>query len=300
LTTPAVVPAPKRYVAITDKKGDIIAVDDVWGSLWNKAAAVWPHKSDWVFIPDKSFFGKSLHTSDSDWAAYHPFTEGAGVSMARIPTFVHQLVEPYGLAVSRIRVIEGFVATDEVLATWQASLGVNPLALVDNTTTNADAAEQLGVEVEALDQACRFEYGIDPLRPSIIGELSNVGTGGGHARYFAPRDYPKDWKVSVQLAPAEAVQYAVEPSLPEYAPREGTLAIITSELKDPDGKRLDSWTPPVYSHSPVSHGYPTVPYNSSQGGRESLTPLSEILEEEKERARRDRDEPDPLYNGLGW
>lgn len=205
----------------------------------------------------KARFGRALHYTDKDWLAVHPYATDDGIPEAYTATAVHQLVEPYGLGVQRIRVRAGKMLMGDELRMWAAALMCNPFGLVDKQTTNADAAERLQMTPEAAAALFRFEYHQDPLPCSVVGERGwagtgtvQVGSGGGHARYLAPRAKANDWRVSIQLAPLAECVYHTPLALPAYVPRPGARILLLGKVTRPDGsvlavERYGRWIDPT-------------------------------------------------------
>lgn len=192
--------------------------------------------------------GVSLHSTDRDWLALHPFAEEYGVSAVNLPSALHELVVPYGLGVSRIRYRRGLFLGGDEQANWMATLGTNPLALVSHAVSNEEAAAILGVSVEELNDQCRVDFTDQPFRPGVIGESgwTGGGTGGaqasfGHASYVAPRSKDKSstWSISLQFDRLERISYRQAPVLPAYVPRPAETTFFMSDLQRPDGKALD-------------------------------------------------------------
>lgn len=193
-----------------------------------------------------ALWGRKLEYSDQDWLAMHQHATAGGIEMPYSMSCAHQLVEPYGLGVSRVRVPAGELAEHPEMQLWIRLLGCNPFALLDNRTTNEEAAQRLGMTLEQANDAFRFEFGEEPLRPSVVGEerggiqTTHATTAAGHARYLAPRGkLPADWRLCLQVAPLDRVSYkAPLNEIPAYKPREleSKERLILSKLKRPDGK----------------------------------------------------------------
>lgn len=190
-------------------------------------------------------WGRKLDDSDRRWLAAHPLSTDGGVPQEYTMTCVDQLVTPYGLRVSRVRLRRGSLVLGDAVMAWIQALGCNPFALADRTTSNAEAAARMGLSVEQADALWRVEFSDDPLPCSIVGERgwsngTGVSTGalGGHARYLAPRARANDWFVSVQLDQDTAVTHLVTPPNPEYVPRKGSPTLLLSCITGPDGKRI--------------------------------------------------------------
>lgn len=188
-------------------------------------------------------WGRKLHSSDRDWLAEHPLATDDGIPMEYMPTCIHQMLEPYGMAVSAVRIRRGTLAAGPQLQQFMDALGINPFAMIDRETSNAAAAKKLGMTEAEANKLWRVEFHDEPLIGcTIVGEKgwansNGVSTGsmGGHSRYLAPRAKPGNWSVSVQVAPAEAVEYLVPLVSPEYVPRKGAATPVLESIKIPDG-----------------------------------------------------------------
>lgn len=228
-------------------------------------------------------WGRKLDDSDRRWLAAHPFATDAGVPQEYTATCVNQLVEPYGMRVSRIRIRKGSLVLGDQIMGWLQALGCNPFAMADRTTSNVEAAAKLGMPLDAANLLWRVEFHDDPLPGSIIGErgwtnstTTGVTTGafGGHARYLAPRARAGDWFVSIQLDVDSQVTYLMDPPNPEYVARKGAPVLQVAQITGPDNTLIaikstsGKWHRPGEAPPPVT---PTVtptasstnPYGSS-------------------------------------
>lgn len=204
-------------------------------------------------------FGRKLHDTDKKWLAAHPWALDSGLPMAATPMALHQLLEPYGLGVSHVRLRTGTTVAGEQLSTWMYALGVNPFGMVDAATTNAQAAAQLGMSLADANEMFRFEFHDEPFRPSVVGEKGwsntstvKTGTYGGHARYLAPRADPYNWAISVQLRPLADCNYLIPPVAPEYVPRTAPLTALLADFTKPDGTKCAITAPSMYSGNATS------------------------------------------------
>lgn len=191
----------------------------------------------------QAMFGRTLDESDKQWLARHPLAKDDGVPQEYTATAIHELLEPYGLGVSRIRFRKGLLNAGDEPLKWMAALGCNPMAAIDHRTSNADAAALLGLTLEQADSMFRMEYHDEPFKPSIVGERgwsggagAQVGASGGHARYLAPRSHPGDWVVSLQLAPLSSIKYLQPPVPTKYVSRTGARSFSLIDVKGKDGK----------------------------------------------------------------
>jgi hypothetical protein len=239
------------------------------GNKWfDLAAEVWPAAGNEIRIPVEhcaftheaprfnscvytatnnymqSRWGRKLDDYDLRWLSSHPMATDDGVPQEYTATCIDQLVKPYGMRVSRIRIRRGSLVLGDNIMAWIQALGCNHFALADRSTTNAEAAARLGITEHEADLLWRVEFHDDPLPCSIVGERGltstsqyQVGAFGGHAKYQSPRAPIGDWFVSVQLDMDHTVSHVLPPPDPEYVPRKGkptlSLAAVTRPDKQP-------------------------------------------------------------------
>jgi len=190
-------------------------------------------------------WGRKLDDSDRRWLAKHPLATDAGIPQEYTITAIQQLVAPYGMRVSCVRIRAGALVLGDQNMQWAQALGCNPLALSDRRTSNADAATAFGMEQSAASALWRLEFSDTPLPGSIVGERGwsstggvSVGAYGGHARYLAPRATAGDWFVSIQLAPEHEVEYLAPPPDPDYIERKGAPTLVLSKTVTPSGELI--------------------------------------------------------------
>lgn len=189
-------------------------------------------------------WGRKLDSSDKTWLAEHQLATDDGIPAEYMPVCIHAMMEPYGMGVSRVRVRRGALTAGEAMGQFMQALGVNPFAMVDRQTTNAEAAIKLGMTEAEADRLFKFEFHDDPIPGcTVVGEKGwSSGTGiqtgnmGGHSRYLAPRAAPGNWYVSIALAPLEQIDYNTPVEVPEYKPRKGQATLTLSKIKRPDGQ----------------------------------------------------------------
>lgn len=251
-----------------------------------KITKVAPSFSSCTFDSTKDYleaiWGRKLDASDKAWMGRHPKAEEMGVPQEYSPIAIAELVEPYNLRISRIRVSTNAFFTGEALDQWVLALGCNPFAVGDHATTNEVAAERLGITLADAAELWRFDFGDHPLAPSILGERqlatpqASLGKRGGHARYLAPRAGHGEWFISIQLAPKGEVSYVSDPVFPPYIPREDTITLMMFNTKGPNNVDLDS---PSWYHQWKSLGFqpevvvsppPSLPSGQADGGEASI------------------------------
>lgn len=262
---------PPRKVAVLHPDGakEEYTIPSEGNGWFDIAKTVWPVTNDVIQIPvehcdftyDSPAFnacvytatgdylqarwGRRLDESDRRWLASHPLSTDGGVPQEYTATCVDQLVQPYGMRVSRVRLRRGSLVLGDSVMAWIQALGCNPFALADRSTSNAEAAERMGITLEQADALWRVEFHDDPLPCSIVGERGwssgngvSTGAGGGHARYLAPRAHAGDWFISLQLDTASNVTHLVAPPNPEYVPRKGRPILQLALVTGPDKLRI--------------------------------------------------------------
>jgi hypothetical protein len=221
--------------------------------------------------------GKKLDESDRKWLARHPYATDEGLPQEYMASALHELVEPYGLGVSRVRFKAGFLGGAEAMK-WKTVLGCNPYAITDHRTTNAEAIERMQKEgwpeqaiptLEKANEMWRCEFGPEPLRPCVIGEVGvsgqQTGNQHGHATYLPPRAGNGNWKVSLQFAPTRELVYYVPPVPTPYKPRRGKLTLVYSNIKRPDGKPVAVLAGSNRYRSPEEAAHSGGVFRESQG-----------------------------------
>jgi hypothetical protein len=193
-------------------------------------------------------WGRKLHHSDRSWLALHPLASDDGIPTEYTLICLQQLLEPYGMGISAVRMRRGTLAASKHVMQFATALGCNPLGLFDHQTSNAEAAEKFDVTPEKAKQLWRFEFADEPLPGCTIvcerGVTSQAGSNGfttgyagGHARYLAPRDRFGNWVLSLQFAPLETISYDTPVILPEYVERKGEATLDLGGVLQPDSDK---------------------------------------------------------------
>lgn len=243
-----------RQCAVFDDKGDLLGVetgvcsDFVWKFLTDYFGTCQIEKDgDWIlacpiefykelrrtsnkgFTPGPCVFdstsdylsailGKRTHHTDKIYFNNHPLTVEHGTPMVYTARIIQEIVGPYGLRVCRIRANAGHPVEYD-LRDWMTYLGCNPIGAEDMQTTNAEFAAMTGQTLEAVNAQYGFEFGTEPLYPSVICEAhkSNqfVNHGVGHASYLPPRGSSQNWWLSLQID-ASPWPYAPRPNYEPY------------------------------------------------------------------------------------
>lgn len=156
----------------------------------------------------ESLMGVRLCTDDRDFFKTHPLVETDGVPFQHTLRVVQELIDPYGLRISRVQVAPGLSLKGDILQ-WRKVLGINPMALTDRQTTNKDFGQPGDY---------RFEYHTEALFPAvscgIVGYAENgvsTGQSGGHATYVPPRRRALAAMLSFQIDRAEHVLWKKQP-----------------------------------------------------------------------------------------
>lgn len=245
------------------RNGFTFKITQGWKDWWRVASRFYVVEKDEMFIPASrvtlsygkvSFnacvyqssedyiaarWGRKLHYTDREWLSEHPYATDGGVPSEYTPICVQALLEPYGMGVSRVRLRRGTLAAGPEMMKFMVALGCNPFAMADHTTTNKEAAEKLGITEKEANDIFRFEFSDDALPGSVCCEKGYAqtgvatGSGGGHARYLAPRDKASNWVVSLQCAPLEQIDYNTPIELPEYIPRKGEPKLELEHVLQP-------------------------------------------------------------------
>lgn len=182
-----------------------------------------------------NILGVGLSTEDRTFFEKHPLPEKDGVPMPHTLRMVQELIEPYGLRVSRVHITPGVSITGDLLQ-WRSVLGVNPKAYTDRQTSNEEYKHDNPDDPDEY----RLNFTSHMLRPSITcgafisgGEDGkNFGSGGGHASYNPPRMNPGSPVMSFQIDRKENVPWIKDPVFPELEAEVEKREIVFS---------LDAW-----------------------------------------------------------
>lgn len=183
----------------------------------------------------ESLLGVKLNDEDRQFFKTHPATQEDGVPFPDTLRVAQELIEPYGLRISRVQIQPNYRVNGDILQ-WRKVLGCNPLAYADRMTSNADFIKQLGLEGKEDPSKYRFEYTSQALWPAVAcgimygGESSGVtGSTGGHATYIPPRRRVSGALLSFQIARASDALWRAEPTFPEY-PAEAEKKVLAYDL----------------------------------------------------------------------
>lgn len=148
---------------------------------------------------------------DEKFFKEHPLVETDGCPMGATLRVAQELIEPYGLRVSRVQLTPGVNPVGD-LAQWRRVLGCNPKAMSDRDTSNAVWREETKDDTDY-----RFEFAERGLRPAVSCGIAlasdNYTTGAsmGHARYVAPRETPNCPILTFQMERAREVPWKKPP-----------------------------------------------------------------------------------------
>lgn len=174
---------------------------------------------------------------DREFFEQHLLATSDGVPLPDTLRVAQELIDPYGLRISRVRLAPGMPPRGD-LAQWRSILGINPIALGDRQTSNAEY--QLQVK-DTTDYA--FEHSATALFPSVAcGSTSDVtvvsGSGGGHALYVPPRRRANGAILSFQIDRNYAVGWKRYPVFPAIADAKGEEVPAAKDVEVFD---LDEW-----------------------------------------------------------
>jgi hypothetical protein len=177
--------------------------------------------------------GMGLDRFDGDYFNRHGLVRSEGVPEQDTFRVVQELIEPYGLKISRIRVSKGSHVRGDMLQ-WQNVLRVNPLGLSDQRLSNAEFAKVTGQPLRTVDKSFRFEYSDEAMRPAIMCSQE----GQEHAEYRGPRGPGKcdDMQIRVDR---DVVWYK-QPVFKKVAAKEDVQKVRLSTIELPNGKPLIS------------------------------------------------------------
>ncbi|OHD16115.1 MAG: hypothetical protein A2Y38_11660 [Spirochaetes bacterium GWB1_59_5] len=226
----------------------------------------------------RNLFGMELHNADFNWFTDNPLVDTHGTPMDHMLEVAQQLIEPYGLRVSRVNLAAGVVPMGN-LATWMDVLGCNPAARTNFHTTNREYAEAEGLDPALVDDLFRFEFGGAGLRPCVCCDSS-------HANYFSFRSKGTGL-IQFQIDRAEKVEWF---STPVFTPTQQeeevvpevsdmTLSLLVSDIYEGETKFTCGEWLRVKGHlkNPWA-GYSGVKQHHHGGDGHSLVPAAKAGE----------------------
>lgn len=161
----------------------------------------------------KNLFGVEFSQEDEAWFLGHGLLQPGGLPMPDTLRVIQGLIAPYNFRVSRVRILPGLAVRGNMLE-WRPILGMNPMALADRGTTNAEYAEAVGQPLVQVNNLYRMEYNAEPFTAGVVCEASEKSEHG-HASYAAPRRKTTgDELISYQIARVSADPWVMEP--PEW------------------------------------------------------------------------------------
>jgi len=194
------------------------------------------------------WLGMKLDRDDREWYKLNDMCTKDGLQQQYTFTVLHQLIEPYGLGISRILVPRN-TRRFEDYHPFIASLGCNPFFLVDGSTTNEEALEKMFPDESKRDEMrekmfsmWRFECADEPLKGAVTMRqfgMTSVGHNGG-SNYFGPRSKMSadGWHMSIKMDRQELITYNKPLVLPKYREYPGSSTPDFWLIKDGDGKSL--------------------------------------------------------------
>lgn len=235
---------------VKDKDGKVFAVycehDDV---VWNKkivtrsvATCLYNACKDYM----QHMYGMALDDDDRQWySKYAEKINEHGCTQAWTLTVIQQLVEPYGLGISRVRVPKKNMRMKEHEA-FMLSLGCNPSFLQDGVTTNEEWALSMGMPEDLIPMATqdfKFDCSNTPLSPaitlSVFGDTQTLNSHNGAANYCGPRG-SRPSTMWVQLDRLDKIKYHRPLTLDPYKSIDDEVVeepLITS-LRGKSGKTM--------------------------------------------------------------
>lgn len=217
----------------------------------------------------ESILGIKLSEEDREFFSQHPLVQTDGVPFPDTLRVVQELVEPYGVFISRVQIAQGYSVRGDIRQ-WRRVLGINPMALGDRMTSNAEFEERTGGKVSTED--FRFEFTNEPLFPSVscgvIGATQGVtGSTGGHAVFVPPRRRANGSLLAFQLSRGAETVWHIPPIFEEIpAP---TPKVVTAF-------DLDSWYKSGFRESTFAPKTTVVAHVSGKRTKEGK---EEVVEE---------------------
>ncbi len=245
-----------RALVYVEGEPDILPAEVFTKGVLKTLKRNYPHKGRDIYIPEEAVrvvvqgpprcadcllvatdgymsrvLGIGLDRFDREFFNRHGLVRPEGVPEQSTFRVVQELVEPYGLRISRVRVCKDSHVRGDMLQ-WQNILRVNPLGLSDQRLSNAEFAEVTGQPLGTVDTDFRFEYSDEPMRPAIMCSAD----GQEHAEYRGPRGPSKS--DAMQIRVDRGVVWHKEPVFPEVAVKEDVRRILLSSIELPNGKTL--------------------------------------------------------------
>jgi len=242
---------PIMYVEI-DKEQLPVWKTDTGGDAYIKTTM--PTVNDCVYRAIKKFVEAlglgSLTPGDEKFFKTHPRVNSDGVAKANVLAVSHGLVVPWGLGITRVWVPR-LSSLGEQHLEFARALGMNPKAMVDYSTSNAELLKLLEIDEYSqqameINEAFRFEFVDTPPGPCIVmlsnygssakktggvtvqGQWSSTVAGMGHADFVGPRDaLYGNWQIAFRIGRLPV--YADDGAINRY--RDVELAFDADELK---------------------------------------------------------------------
>lgn len=222
------------------------------------------------------FFGRKMDSDDRDFFDYHPLTTKDGTPEAATLRVAQELIEPYGLVISRVYLAPG-TSMGSDMKQWPLALRANPAAMMNRKTSNAEFAKQMGLDLETANKAYRFEFTTAPLRPSIscgaLGHSTKTQqAGSGHASYEGPRAKENSSTLQFQIDLKENVEYNIALKFASLTPKDKEPVELVLNLymcKGPDDKLL----PIINNYHSSNQWQHHASSSTNQGSRGNIIPF---------------------------
>ncbi len=188
--------------------------------------------------------GMHLDSDDKKWYELNELVTGDGLPQRNSFTVIQQLIQPYGLGISRIFVPRNSRRFDEYVP-FMFALGSNPFFMVDGHTTNEEALEKMQIPADKREfflNQWRYECVDEAPSGSISMNQFNDKESGhnGGSNYYGPRRrvLKEGWRMSIKLDKLSNITYLKELALPEYKEYPGHMSYSWWGIKDDEGKTL--------------------------------------------------------------
>lgn len=262
---------PLGFVVVVGKSNNNVYKEPVYSerdNVWDAFISCWPVVKDkgitYVYIPESAakfrkttpmaclynaidaymvgLLGRKLDRADHDFFDAHPLTAREGVSQPNTLRVVHEITEPYGVCIARVRAWPGTMLGGD-LKQWVNVLGMNPLAMLDRQTSNKGFCAKTGLPLDEADRKFRFEFSEEPLRPAISCGSYTQGKDGaktamGHASYESPRSPSLSHILQFQLTHREKINWEQEPVFGATEELDTDKSLSLYECLTPEGKAM--------------------------------------------------------------
>lgn len=193
--------------------------------------------------------GRGLDYTDANFYRRHALTDSKGIGLSDIPSVLQELLEPYGIGISRLRFTPGTYSPLADRDIWMLALGENPLGL-----SNEEFAEQAGQDVRAVNQHFRIDYAVEPLAPSVLALEGLATSGGGHIVYQPPRGGKRaGWAMSIQFDFLSNINYSTPIVIPNRGVKSSAYSLEWEDIENEKGDKIIPPAPVVSSVGSYRH-----------------------------------------------